>query len=141
MKLMYYEFASPSALADVLSQLLIVNSITVCVINYNDYSELHFDNYLLRINKDETITMFNTYQFENLINTIVHKNSIKNSNNRIIANNGLMSNDNYKLCIPELPDDYLSIKPKHKYKDANYISKRKIIQHNNKLNKVNTKKK
>ena len=135
MKLIYYEFAYPRALADVLSNLLILSDINTCTINYDDYSEVHFDDYLIRINTNDKIIMFNTYEFENIISSIKNPNQSKK---RKLNRNTTDFNNPLEIIETDLKRLLVDKKKKHNYKDANYISKRKSMQNSNRKYKTNT---
>lgn len=133
MRLINYEFIKPNILEDILCKLLIINQINYCSLKYDNYIEIHFDNYIVRIKENSKKIVFNTDRFSFIINNINNKNIVNN-----IRQDGFNN-----LLLPTKFDlsKYYTDNKNNKYKDINYISKKKMLHNSNKNNRVNTKRK
>ena len=140
MKIITYDFVAPNMLEMILCKILISYNINYCSIKDDNYIEIHFDNYIIKINHDENITFFNTEEFLVLIFGIT-KNKEKQEEN--VSKKRLASTfkgvyDSLFDFVPDISNLELPSN-NNKYKDINYISKKKHLRASNKMNKTNTK--
>lgn len=114
-------------------------NVSYCSIKYDNYIEIHFDNYIVRINYNKDKIVFDTSKFLYLILG-------KEKNNK--KNNKILDVRYIDYDLQSLLSDYISNSSHldinnsaNKYKNANYISKKVLLKNNNKQYKTNTKRK
>ena len=139
MKIINYDFIAPNLLEDTLCNILIMYNVSYCSIKYDNYIEIHFDNYIVRINYNKDKIVFDTSKFLYLILG-------KEKNNK--KNNKILDVRYIDYDLQSLLSDYISNSSHldinnsaNKYKNANYISKKVLLKNSNKQYKTNTKRK
>lgn len=138
MVIINYKFISPKLLEKYLCKILIKYNINFCSIKDDKYSEIHFDNYIIRIYYDEMVTFFNNSEFLSIVGIINQKEkTIKKAK---------LNSEMQGVCAAlfDFDDDMRKFELNtnvNKYKDINYMSKKKQLRNNNKSMKANTRRK
>ena len=145
MKIINYDFIAPNLLKDTLSNILIMYNVSYCSIKYDNYIEIHFDNYIVRINYNKDKVVFNTSKFLYLI---LGKEKNNKKNNKMLNVRYIDTDLQTFNNLQNFLSDYISNSSHldinntaNKYKNANYISKKVLLKNNNKQYKTNTKRK